>query len=86
MPLSIFRKLGLGEAKPKTITRQWADRSLTHPRGIMEDVLVKVDKFIFPTDFIILDMDEDKEVAIDECLINSFYPHIFVSFMHDCSI
>ena len=47
---------------------------------------MKVDKFIFSTDFIILDMEEDKEVAIDECLINSFYPHIFVSFMHDCSI
>ena len=43
MPLSIFRKLGLGEANPITITLQLADRSLTHPRGIIEDVLVKVD-------------------------------------------
>ena len=42
---------------------QLADRSLIHPRGIIEDVLVKVDKFIFPTDFIILDMQEDKEVS-----------------------
>ena len=41
-----------------------ADRSLTHPRGIIEDVLAKVDKFIFPTNFIILDMQEDKEVPI----------------------
>ena len=47
MPLSIFKKLNLGEARPTTITLQLADRFLTHPRGIIEDVLVKVDKFIF---------------------------------------
>ena len=64
MPWSIFKKLKLGEANPTTITLQLADRSLTHLCGIIEDVLVKVDKFIFPTDFIILDMQEDKEVPI----------------------
>ena len=64
MPLSIFKKLGLGEAKPTTVTLQLADRSLKHPRGIIEDVLVKVGKFIFPADFIILDMEEDNEIAI----------------------
>ena len=64
MPLSIFRKLGLGEAHPTTIALQLANRSLTHPRGIIEDMLVKVDKFIFLTDFIGLDMEEDKEVPI----------------------
>ena len=63
-PLSIFRKLGLREANPTTITLQLADMSLTHPRGIIEDVLVKVDKFIFLADFIVLDMEEDKEVPI----------------------
>ena len=64
MPLSIFRRLGLGEAKPTTITLQLADRSLKHPRGVIEDVLVKVGKFIFLADFIVLDMEEDKEIAI----------------------
>ena len=54
MPLSIFKRLGLGEARPTTGTLQLADRSLKHPRGIIEDVLVKVDKFIFPADFIVL--------------------------------
>ena len=44
---------------------QLADRSLTQPCGIIEDVLVKVDKFIFHVDFIILDMQEDKEVPIE---------------------
>ena len=43
MPLSIFKRLGLGEARPTTVTLQLADRSLKHPRGIIEDVLVKVD-------------------------------------------
>ena len=64
MPLSIFRRLGLGEGKPTTVTLQPVDRSLKHPRGIIEDVLVKVDKFIFPTNFIVLDMEEDKEIPI----------------------
>ncbi|XP_022883885.1 uncharacterized protein LOC111400727 [Olea europaea var. sylvestris] len=64
MLLSIFRKLGLGEPKATTVTLQVADRSLTHPRGIIEDVLVKVDKLIFLVDFLILDMEEDKDVPI----------------------
>ena len=64
MSLSIFRRLGLGEARPTTVTLELADRSLKHPQGVIEDVLVKVDKFIFPTDFIVLDMEEDKEIPI----------------------
>ncbi|XP_030483401.2 uncharacterized protein LOC115699997 [Cannabis sativa] len=64
MPLSMFKRLKLGEAKPTTVTLQMADRSLTHPRGIIEDVLVKVGKFIFPADFIILDMEEDENIPI----------------------
>ena len=64
MPLSIFRQLGLGEARPTTITLQLADRSLKHPRGVIQEVLVKVDKFIFPTDFIVLDMEEDRDIPI----------------------
>ena len=56
--------MGLGEARPTTVTFQLLDKSLKHPRGVIEDVLVKVDKFIFPTDFIVLDMEEDKEIPI----------------------
>ena len=56
MPLSIYRRLGLTEAKPTNMTLQLVDRSLTYPRGVVEDVLVKVDKFIFPVNFIVLDM------------------------------
>ena len=64
MPLSIFKHLGLGEARQTTVTLQLADKSLKHPRGVIEDVLVKIDKFIFPVDFIVLDMEEDKEIPI----------------------
>ena len=64
MPLSIFRRLGLGEARPTTATLQLVDRSLKHPRGVIEEVLVKVDKFIFLADFIVLDIEEDKEIRI----------------------
>ncbi|XP_022875808.1 uncharacterized protein LOC111394287 [Olea europaea var. sylvestris] len=64
MPLSLFRKLGSREAKPTTVSLQLADRSIKHPRGICEDILVKVDKFIFPADFIILDMEEDRDVPL----------------------
>ncbi|XP_062109424.1 uncharacterized protein LOC133820148 [Humulus lupulus] len=64
MSLPVLRRLGLGEARPTTVTLQLADHSLTHPRGIIEDVLVKVDKFIFPADFIVLDMEEDEDVPI----------------------
>ncbi|XP_061955587.1 uncharacterized protein LOC133677523 [Populus nigra] len=64
MPLSIFKKLGLGEARPTTVTLQLADRSLKHPRGIIEDVLGKVGKFIFPANFIKLNIEKDNEIRI----------------------
>ncbi|KAI3465183.1 hypothetical protein Pfo_021846 [Paulownia fortunei] len=64
MPLSIFRKLGIREVKPSTITLQFADRPLTYPRGVVEDVFVKVDEFIFPADFVVLDMEEDQEISL----------------------
>ncbi|XP_022856877.1 uncharacterized protein LOC111377950 [Olea europaea var. sylvestris] len=61
---SYAKKLGLGKAKVTTVTLQLADRSLTHPRGIIDDVLIKVEKFIFPADFLILDMEEDKDIPL----------------------
>ena len=60
MPLSIFRKLGLGEVKETNMSLQLADRSIKRPKGIVEDILLKVDKFIFPVDFVVLDMEEDE--------------------------
>ncbi|XP_075499138.1 uncharacterized protein LOC142537512 [Primulina tabacum] len=64
MPLSVFRKLGLGESKPTRMSFQLADRSVKYQRGVIEDVLVKVDKFIFPAVFVVLDMEEDMEMPL----------------------
>ncbi|XP_038880334.1 uncharacterized protein LOC120071976 [Benincasa hispida] len=64
MPLLIFKKLNISSARPTTITLQLADRSITHLEGKLENVLVQVDKFIFPADFIILDYEADREVPI----------------------
>ena len=64
MPYSLFAKLDLGEPKPVKMNIQLADRSIKYPRGIVENILVKVKNFIFPVDFVILDMDEDKTVPI----------------------
>ncbi|KAL8540941.1 hypothetical protein ACS0TY_002272 [Phlomoides rotata] len=64
MPLSLFKTLGLGELKPTTMNLQLADRTVTYPRGIVEDVLVKVDKFIFPVNFVVLDMVEDRAIPL----------------------
>ena len=57
MSLFVFRKLDGGEVQPTTISLQMDDRLIARPYGIVEDVLVKVDKFIFPLDFVILDME-----------------------------
>ncbi|XP_070034436.1 uncharacterized protein [Nicotiana tomentosiformis] len=62
MPLSVFRQLGFGEPPPTTVILQLVDRSLAHPEGVIEDVLVQVGSFIFPVDFIILDYELDQEV------------------------
>ena len=55
LPYSVYKQLGLGELKPTTITLSLADRSVKIPKGIVEDVLVKVDKFYYPLDFVVLD-------------------------------
>jgi hypothetical protein len=57
LPYSVYLQLGLGELKPTTMTLQLADRSVKVPRGIVEDVLIKVDKFCVPVDFIVLDTE-----------------------------
>ena len=60
----MFKRLNLGEAKPTTIMLPMDDRSYKHPRGVIENVLVKVDNFLFLIDFVILDMEEDETVPI----------------------
>ena len=57
LPYSVYKQLGLGELKPTNITLSLADRSVKIPKGIVEDVLVKVDKFYYPIDFVVLDTE-----------------------------
>ena len=57
LPYSMYEQLGLGELKPTNITLSLADRSVKIPKGIVEDVLVKVDKFYYPIDFVVLDTE-----------------------------
>ena len=64
MPLSTFKKLGLGEMKRTVMKIMLADCSVMSPCGIIEDILVRVDGLIIPTDFIICEMEEDKDVPL----------------------
>ena len=57
MTYSVYLQIGLGELKPTTITLSLADRSVKIPEGIVEDVLVKIDKFYYPVDFVVLDTE-----------------------------
>ena len=57
LPYSVYKQLGLGELKPTNITLSLADRSVKIPKGIVEDVLVKTEKFYYPVDFVVLDTE-----------------------------
>ncbi|RVW77923.1 Retrovirus-related Pol polyprotein from transposon opus [Vitis vinifera] len=56
-PYSVYKPMGLGGLKPTAITLSLADRFVKIPRGVIEDVLVQVDKFYYPVDFVVLDTD-----------------------------
>ncbi|GJV10504.1 gag-pol polyprotein [Tanacetum coccineum] len=64
MPLSTYLNLGLGELAHIKLTVELANRTVKHPKGITKTVLVGIGKFIFPVDFIILDMPEDVKVPL----------------------
>ena len=57
LPYSMYKQLGLGELKPTSITLSLADRSIKIPKGTIEDVLIQVDKFYYPVDFVVLDTE-----------------------------
>ncbi|XP_016165346.1 uncharacterized protein LOC107607969 [Arachis ipaensis] len=64
IPLSLMRKLQIHELKPTKIALQMADKSIQQALGVVENVLVKVDKFFLPADFVILDIEEDDNTSI----------------------
>ncbi|GJU68394.1 reverse transcriptase domain-containing protein [Tanacetum coccineum] len=63
-PISIWTKLSLPELTPTRMTLELADRSITYPKGLAEDVFVKVGKFHFPTDFVVVDFEADPRVPL----------------------
>ncbi|GJV50879.1 DNA-directed DNA polymerase [Tanacetum coccineum] len=64
MPYTMYEKLGLGEPKPTRMRIELADRSIQYPRGIAEKVLIKIDKFDLPINFVILYIREDSKILI----------------------
>ncbi|GJV82722.1 reverse transcriptase domain-containing protein [Tanacetum coccineum] len=64
MPISIWKKISLAEITPTRMTLELADRSITHPKGLAKDVYVKVGKFHFPTDFVVVDFEADPRVPL----------------------
>ena len=64
MLLSFAKRLILGELIPTTMTLQMVDITLAHLEGILKDVLIKVGKFIFPVNFVVIDIEEDKPVPL----------------------
>nr|GEZ64561.1 reverse transcriptase domain-containing protein [Tanacetum cinerariifolium] len=64
MPLSMCNKLSLPELSPTCMTIKLADRSISRPVGVVEDVFVKVGMFHFPADFVVVDFDADPRVLL----------------------
>ena len=64
MPLSMCRRIGNLKIDPTKMALQSADRLITRPYGVMEDVLVKIRHFTFPVDFVIIDIEEDAEITL----------------------
>jgi len=64
MSFSMCRRIGKLEIMPTRKTLQLADHSITRPYGVIEDVLVRVKHFTFPTDFIVMDIEEDAEIPL----------------------
>jgi len=60
----MMKNLGCGKPKPTRMTITLADRSISYPFGVLEDVLVKVDELVFPADYVILDMAEDEDMPL----------------------
>nr|GFD33663.1 reverse transcriptase domain-containing protein [Tanacetum cinerariifolium] len=73
MPLSIWKKLSLPELTPTRMTIELADRSITHPKGVAEDVFVKVGNFHFPADFVVVDFKADPRVPLilERCFLRT---------------
>jgi len=61
LPLSLFKKMGIGELKPTEMTLKLVDRSTIPPVGFVEDIPVKIEGIYIPADFMVVDIEEDHD-------------------------
>nr|GEV34189.1 reverse transcriptase domain-containing protein [Tanacetum cinerariifolium] len=64
MPLFMWNKLSLPQLTPILMTLKLTDQSISRPIGVVEDVYVKVGKFLFSADFVVVDFDADPRVPL----------------------
>lgn len=64
MPLSICKILDLGEVKPTNMSLHLANRFIKYPLGLLEDVHIRIGQFYIPTDFVVMDIEEDSHIPI----------------------
>ena len=61
MPYSVYERLGLCGLKPTSISLRLVDQSSRNPRRVVDDVILKVDQLLIPTDFVVLDVEDRDE-------------------------
>jgi len=64
LPLSLLKRIGIGDLKPTNMTLQLTDCSNIYPAGILEDIPIKVGKIYIPVDFVVVDIKEDSDIPI----------------------
>jgi len=64
LPLSLFKRIGIGDLKPSEMTLKLADRSTIQIVGFVEDIPIKIEGIYIPADFVVVDIPEDQDVPI----------------------
>ncbi|GJT48283.1 reverse transcriptase domain-containing protein [Tanacetum coccineum] len=94
MPLSVWKKLSLPELTHTCMTLELANRSVAYPIGVAEDVIVKVGKFHFPADFVVVDYDVDPRMPLNlgrpflrtsRALVDDRFPKVLKKLTHPSS-
>ncbi|XP_023772671.1 uncharacterized protein LOC111921348 [Lactuca sativa] len=69
LPYSSYKTMGIGPLSKTGVVIQLAGRSLVHPKGVLEDVLVQVNELVFPADFYVLDMGDENTPQSNSILL-----------------
>ncbi|XP_023742915.1 uncharacterized protein LOC111891059 [Lactuca sativa] len=71
LPYSVYKSIGVRTLSKTDVIIQLVDRSIVHPKGVLEDVLVQVNELIFPANFYVLDMGDDDSPNSSSILLGS---------------